>query len=46
MRLLTQLNEEGRTIIMVTHENDIAERAKRAIHMKDGLVAGEGIFRG
>lgn len=46
MRLLRDLNQEGRTIIMVTHENDIAAMAKRAIHMKDGLVAGEGIFRG
>jgi putative ABC transport system ATP-binding protein len=46
MRVLRELNEEGRTIIMVTHENEIAEQAKRQIFMKDGLVAGEGIFRG
>jgi putative ABC transport system ATP-binding protein len=38
MQLLTRLNREGRTIIMVTHENDIAEFAKRQIHMKDGLI--------
>lgn len=38
MRLLTELNREGRTIIMVTHEPDIAEHAKRQIHMKDGLI--------
>src|SRR5690606_35261816 len=36
MQLLTRLNEEGRTIIMVTHEPDIAERARRQIHMRDG----------
>ena len=29
---------------MVTHEPDVARRAKRQIHMKDGLIAGEGIF--
>jgi len=46
MRVLKQLNEEGRTIIMVTHEQSIARQAKRAIYMKDGLVAGEGIFPG
>jgi len=46
MGILKKLNAEGRTIIMVTHENDIAEQAKRQIFMKDGLIAGEGIFRG
>lgn len=46
MRILHDLNDEGRTIIMVTHENDVAEQAKRQIYMKDGLIAGEGIFRG
>jgi putative ABC transport system ATP-binding protein len=46
MQMLEGLNREGRTIIMVTHENDIALRAKRQIHMKDGKIAGEGIFRG
>lgn len=44
--LLRQLNEEGRTIIIVTHEPDIARRTKRQIYMKDGLVAGEGVFPG
>ncbi len=46
MEMLTRLNEEGRTIIMVTHEDNVAEIAKRQIYMKDGLVAGEGIFKG
>lgn len=38
MMLLTQLNEAGKTIIMVTHENDIAEWAKRVIRMRDGHI--------
>jgi ABC-type antimicrobial peptide transport system, ATPase component len=44
MQILKDLNAEGRTIIMVTHEPDVAIQTKRQIFMKDGLVAGEGIF--
>jgi putative ABC transport system ATP-binding protein len=46
MEMLKTLNGEGRTIIMVTHEPDIAAQAKRQIYMKDGVVAGTGIFPG
>jgi putative ABC transport system ATP-binding protein len=46
MDILGNLNQEGRTIIMVTHEDSVARRAKRRIHMKDGLIAGEGLFKG
>jgi putative ABC transport system ATP-binding protein len=41
MDMLTNLNREGRTIIMVTHEQDIADYAKRQIVMRDGLVFRE-----
>lgn len=44
MDLLVALNREGRTIIMVTHENSVARRARRQIIMKDGLIVGEGLF--
>lgn len=44
MNFLTELNREGRTIIMVTHETSVASRAKRQIVMKDGLVASEGML--
>ncbi len=44
MQILHQLNREGRTIIMVTHEPEIAKQAKRQIYMKDGLIAGAGIL--
>jgi len=37
MEILAELNQEGLTIIMVTHERDIAERAKRIRLLKDGL---------
>ncbi len=46
MTMLKQLNQEGRTILMVTHEPDIARQAKRQIFMKDGVIAGHGIFQG
>ena len=38
MSLLARLNEIGKTIIMVTHEPDIAAHARRVIRMRDGLV--------
>ncbi len=38
MRLLTELNEQGKTIIMVTHEADIAAYSKKRIHMRDGKL--------
>lgn len=41
MDLLTELHQQGQTIIMVTHEDEIAEYAQRVIIMKDGEVVGE-----
>ncbi|HBG25790.1 MAG: macrolide ABC transporter ATP-binding protein [Planctomycetes bacterium GWF2_41_51] len=38
MELLTELNKEGTSIIMVTHEPDIAAHAHHRLHMKDGKV--------
>lgn len=38
MAIFQQLNEEGHTIIMITHEPDIAEHARRIIHIKDGKI--------
>lgn len=38
MNIFTGLHKEGKTIIMVTHEHDIAAYAKRAIHFKDGKI--------
>ena len=41
MRLLRKLNETGKTIIMVTHENDIAAWARRVVRMRDGHVESD-----
>jgi len=38
MALFGRLHAEGNTIILVTHENDIAQRANRIIHVRDGKV--------
>ena len=38
LELLTDLNSQGKTIIMVTHESDIAEYARSKLHMKDGVI--------
>ncbi|MEI7788457.1 MAG: ABC transporter permease [Chlorobiaceae bacterium] len=38
MKILQGLHEEGKTIIMVTHENEIADYADRIITMRDGLI--------
>ncbi len=38
MRLFETLNREGITVVMVTHEPDIAAHARRVIHMRDGKV--------
>ena len=38
MKILKDLNAEGKTIVLITHEHDIASQAKKIIHIRDGLV--------
>ena len=41
MALFQELNEQGKTAILVTHEPDIAQYTKRIIRMRDGLVISD-----
>lgn len=41
MAIFQQLNDEGRTILLVTHENEIAEHAKRIVRFRDGKIVSD-----
>lgn len=42
MAIFQKINDEGHTIVMITHESDIAEHAKRIIYIKDGRIVKDG----
>ena len=42
LNFLRQLNEEGNTIVMITHDNSIALEAKRVVRIKDGKINFDG----
>ena len=41
MNLFKELNSQGQTIILITHEEDIARQSKRIINIKDGLIESD-----
>ena len=45
MRILQKLNDDGHTIILVTHETYTAEHAKRIIYIKDGAIAADDLVK-
>jgi putative ABC transport system ATP-binding protein len=44
--LLEELSGAGSTIILITHELDVAERTGTTVHIRDGLIDGETVVRG
>jgi putative ABC transport system ATP-binding protein len=41
LALFDQLNAAGRTVVMITHEDDVAEHAKRVVRMRDGRIISD-----
>ena len=41
LKIFDELHQEGRTIVMITHELDVAERAARRLRIRDGEIVGE-----
>jgi len=41
LAIFQKLNDEGKTVVMVTHEPDVAEHCKRIVRMRDGVVSGD-----
>jgi putative ABC transport system ATP-binding protein len=45
MAFLQQLNDEGKTILIVTHERDIAAMCKRIVRLKDGVITEDNLVK-
>jgi len=43
LEIINKLNDEGRTIVLVTHDDSVSKHAHRVLHMKDGLIDREVI---
>ena len=44
--LFEDLHRSGRTVVLITHEAEVASRAARVIHIRDGLIASDQIGAG
>jgi putative ABC transport system ATP-binding protein len=43
LSIFQRLNDQGKTVVMVTHEPDVAEHCRRIVRMRDGVVSGDEI---
>ncbi len=43
MRIIQKLNDDGTTVLLVTHEPDVAQYSKRIIHMLDGEIIDDNL---
>ena len=43
LAIFQRLNDAGKTVLMVTHEPDVAEHCKRIVRMRDGIVSGDDL---
>ena len=41
LHLFEKLNDEGKTIVMITHEDEVAERTKRVLRLRDGVIESD-----
>jgi putative ABC transport system ATP-binding protein len=41
MAVFQRLNDDGKTVVLITHEPDIAQHAKRAVVFRDGLIVDD-----
>jgi len=43
--LLDRLNHDGTTIVTVTHDEELAQAARRVVHMRDGVIVDDVVRR-
>ena len=46
LNLFDQINQAGRTVVVITHEDEVAKRAKRVVRMRDGKIISDEINPG
>jgi putative ABC transport system ATP-binding protein len=46
LKLLGALNDVGRTVVLITHEEEVAQFAKRVVRMRDGRIESDRVQRG